>query len=71
MSNTVKVETPVCMVCKQSSVVGLTVEEYDAWSAGAYAQDALPNRSADFREQLITGTHSKCWDDIFGGDDDE
>jgi hypothetical protein len=33
--------------------------------AGAYVQDAFPYLSAPEREQLISGTHPKCWDEMF------
>lgn len=32
---------------------------------GAHAQEAFPNMSIELREQIISGTHPKCWDEMF------
>ena len=34
-----------------------------------HIQDAFPELSPAQRELLITGTHEKCWDDLFGKED--
>jgi hypothetical protein len=33
---------------------------------GGAIQDAYPEMSIGLREQMITGTHPKCWDEAFG-----
>lgn len=63
--------TPVCRVCRKSNMVALTADEANALTSGAHIQDALPNRDDDFRELFISGTHSDCWDTLFGSDEDE
>lgn len=59
-------ETVPCMACGNTSVLELTADETDRLNAGAMVQNALPDRDADFRELLISGTHSSCWDAMFG-----
>lgn len=34
-------------------------------------QDALPERDADFRELVKTGTHPECWDTMFPEEEDD
>jgi hypothetical protein len=38
---------------------------------GAKVQDAFPTLSPALREQIITGTHPACWDEIFGDEDED
>lgn len=64
--------TPACMVCNQSSVIHLDEASLNAWlGRQAYIQDVFPELSIDDRELLISGTHSDCWDTLFGGDEEE
>lgn len=65
------VKTKTCMVCGKSSQVELTEKEYQAYASGAFIQDALPERDADFRELLISGTHPVCWDTLFGDEEED
>lgn len=60
------ITTPRCMACGEASIVELTDAEQAALDSGALIQDALPDRTADERELLITGTHGECWDRMFG-----
>jgi hypothetical protein len=61
--------TPACIVCAKTSVLELTPQECLDLDKDINIQDALPNRDADFREMVKTGTHPACWDSMF--DDDE
>lgn len=63
--------TPVCVVCGKPGELAVSASEFLAIGAGLKAQDALPTRSADFREQLISGTHPACWTRLFGDDEDD
>lgn len=54
------VKTPPCPLCKKADRLQITDEEFKALESGAFVQDALPERSADFREQVISGTHPEC-----------
>ena len=70
------IETPQCFHCGEFGEVGLTAEEvvgYEHWLLGTdiYIQDCLPTMPKEFREQIITGTHPKCWEDMFNYGDEE
>lgn len=58
------ITTPRCIVCNASSEVDLTDAEVAALPT-MLIQDALPEREADFRELVKTGTHPACWDAMF------
>lgn len=75
---TTRVTTPVCMFCRQNGSIELTVEEAQALAddnersklgEGKLIQQILPNRTADEREQIISGTHPKCWEKFIGEDE--
>ena len=63
--------TKPCQLCAATSTVEVTAEEKAAIDSGIHIQYALPNRDADFRELLISGIHPKCWEQAFGGFEDE
>ena len=46
----------------------VTQEQMDAWSAGMYIQDAMPQLSDDEREFMMTGITPEEWDATFGED---
>lgn len=60
------VTTPACIACGRHSEIELTDTEVAAMKSGALIQNAMPERSADERELMITGTHGECWDNMFG-----
>lgn len=70
--------TPSCMVCKKRTTVQITDLEFsrlteinpDTGRLRYLIQDALPDRDADFRELVKTGTHPECWTSMFGDDED-
>lgn len=62
------VQTKPCMVCGVVGHVDVpSLEALEAWQEGALIQRAMPELSADEREQLMTGTHPECWDRMTGG----
>jgi len=67
---TIKVNTGVCLYCKQDGFVEIPENEYvkgvTAYNQGALIQDAFPNLTPDKCEQIISGTHPKCWGEMFG-----
>lgn len=63
------ITTPRCPHCGMSGEIEAAADEYLAWVTGTLIQRAFPTMSADEREMLMTGIHPKCWDEIFGGDD--
>ena len=59
-------ETKACISCGEKSNIQLDEDKFQAWRQGEYVQNVWPEKSADDRELLITGTHPKCWDEMFG-----
>ena len=61
-----KVLTPRCFSCDQKSEVEITQGEYDNYlNKRQHVQVAMPDRDANFRELLISGTHNACWMTMF------
>lgn len=61
-----------CMFCRSGPykiTVDIEPEQYRRWLGGTPIQLAMPNLTADEREQLMTGSHPECWDNGFGDDD--
>lgn len=59
-----------CRVCGQDSSVEVEPERFAAYRNGGLVQNVWPDRSIEWREQLISGTHPDCWDRLFGDLDD-
>lgn len=70
---TMTVQTKTCFVCgKAGEVENVPITAYHKWKCeGAFIQEALPMLSNGDREQLLTGTHSECFDRIFPPDEDD
>lgn len=64
----VTITTNPCPVCGKRSEVEVDEQAARKWASGMLAQDAFPEMSKDTRELLITGTHPKCWDELFPED---
>ncbi len=73
------VQTKTCIVCHKTGHIMLETEKWGRYQAAQldlslpsqHVQDVWPEMPAGMREQLKTGTHSKCWDEMFGGDEDD
>jgi hypothetical protein len=63
-SDTILLKT-VCLVCDGEEFHNLDKAGYDRWQAGEHIQSVWPEFSADKREMLISGTHPKCWDELW------
>jgi hypothetical protein len=64
--------TTTCMLCDQPVAVDrLDPEKVARWQAGEFVQDVFPDMSASERETLISGSHAKCFDEAFGGDEED
>ena len=63
----IQVRTRPCPYCRRSSLVEVDGDRFEAWQNGMKVQDAFPDKSADERELLMTGTHTECWDAMFQG----
>jgi hypothetical protein len=68
--NTVYFQTPTCQMCGQSTALMVDEEKLRRWQAGAYIQDVFPELGAEVREQMISGTHPDCWDELIDGEED-
>lgn len=62
---TIEVTTPRCFQCGETSKVTVVKEQFERWIAGELIQRAMPEMPVDTRELLISGTHPKCWDEMF------
>ena len=60
-----------CPFCGQTHEIDVNETDFVDWMDGVLAQDAFPYLSADEREMLISGICPKCWDEMFGGGEDE
>lgn len=69
--STIIITTPVCVMCGESSQIEVESEAFYSWRSGTLTQIAFPEMPADQREQLISGTHSKCWDEMWSFTEDE
>lgn len=63
-------DTPKCFWCEQGGTVVVDPTEYIAYLNGDHIQDAFRSASADIREQILTGTHPECWEEMFSGDEE-
>ena len=59
-----------CRLCNEVADLTVNIEGFVAWQGGKLIQDALPELSADQRELLISGTCDKCWNELFGSDEE-
>lgn len=66
----VRVDCQKCVHCGKGTPEGVIVKavDFDKYLNGAHVQEAFPYLSLGERELLITGTHSKCFDELFGDD---
>lgn len=61
-----------CGVCGEFTLIKMTDKDYDDYYFnGYYVQDVWANLSRDLREVIITGTHPKCWDSLWGECEDD
>ena len=64
--------TTTCPWCRQPVAVDqLNIEALDTYLQGRISAAALfPELSASDREVLVSGTHAKCWEEMWPQDDD-
>ena len=60
------VETKECIHCKKTGTVEVYTSEIFWLHQGMHIQEAVTSLNKDLREQMITGTHPKCWIEMFG-----
>lgn len=66
----ITIQTPRCQMCQQSTFIEVDVDRLQRFQAGEHIQLVWPDKPADWRELLLTGTHPKCWDDMWKDDND-
>jgi hypothetical protein len=66
----VLVEGP-CYSCSEKQAVVVKTADLSRFRAGDFAQDCFPYLSAPEREFLISGICDKCWNDMFGDEEEE
>ena len=65
MSSMEIIFTKPCIHCGDTGMVAAPTEQVIKYINGAHAQSAFPDISIELREQIISGTHPKCWDEMF------
>ena len=71
MSDTlITIRTRKCFHCGCEGEVTVTQAGLAAYNSGEYAQVAFPELDKAEREQIISGTHPKCWEVMFAFDED-
>lgn len=67
----IRVQTKPCVHCGETGIVTVPLSEWDAYLAGATVQAAFTSLfyDADTREQIMTGTHAACWDEMFSDEE--
>ena len=60
-----------CPFCGRGNEVEVNEADYWDWDDGMMAQDAFPYLSAAEREMLISGICPKCWDKMFGTEEED
>ena len=63
--------TPVCFMCNKEGFVEVSSEGYMARKEGALIQNAFPDLDKSLREQIVSGTHPKCWESMTVGLENE
>lgn len=70
-NTTVLMRTPICMMCSKGGFVEVSSEGYMARKRGALIQEAFSDLDKSLREQIISGTHPKCWESMTAGMESE
>ena len=62
-----------CLLCNTEYILLVNREDWDLYHSPCrpHIQDLFPYLSPDERELLISGTCNECWNEMFGGEDDE
>lgn len=68
LNGTYVIRTPRCGMCGLEGAVEVPAIGFLQWNFGMLAQEAFPNLDIALREQIISGTHPKCWEEMTGGE---
>lgn len=68
--STTTVTTPRCFHCGKTGSVVVPTDAYAQWTAGhGPIQQFMAEMPEELREQLISGTHPECWDEMYPPDE--
>jgi len=70
-NTTILMRTPICVMCNKEGFVEVSSEGYMARKRGAFVQEAFFDLDESLREQIISGTHPKCWESMTAGLENE
>lgn len=59
-----KFQTRPCFVCGETFYVTVEHDKLVRWLNGELIQDVWPDKSPEWRELLISGTHPECWEGL-------
>jgi hypothetical protein len=60
-----------CIHCNEETLITLDNDRFKAWQVDReFVQNVWPEATTDDREMLISGTHPKCWEEMWADDDD-
>ena len=67
----IQVKTKPCIHCGAITLIEMTRDQYDRVVENKeYIQDIFPDKSADYRELVISGIHPTCWIELFGDEEE-
>jgi hypothetical protein len=55
-----------CPVCLKTGFVDVKEDELFTYLRGEYVQNAFKSLTIPLREQIISGVHPACWDEMWG-----
>lgn len=67
----ITITTPNCIRCGRTGHLDVAPDEAAALATGEPVHQALANHPRQEREMLISGTHPKCWEALFGADPED
>jgi hypothetical protein len=59
-------QTGQCPFCKKDGSVEVSMVGLLTYNLGGLVQEAFPDMDTELREQIISGTHPKCWNEAYG-----
>ncbi len=60
-----------CTFCGGQTHLRSSSQQMVDWMTGTHAQNAWPEKSAGWRETMISGTHGFCFDEAFAEPEDD
>lgn len=57
--------TKKCSHCGKTGILNINEEQLFSWLTGTPIQEAFPELPIPLREQIISGIHPECWEQMF------